>query len=168
MPEEWWGEGQEDASWKTGSDAKRERIEQYIEWLLTPKDLREPSSKQKFSDELGVHVNTLRNYDKDPAFQRQLMKDARTVSRVNRLPDLLESLYRISQGQNADGKTKTNRFGEEVFPSPAASVTAAKTLIDHMTNLAPDEGEEAVDLESMDDDALANLAVKLLQRVSDG
>lgn len=167
MPEtkKFWGK--EGESWKTGSQDKLDRMDEYLEWLLTPKDYREPPSKAKLAESLGITQQTLRNYDKDPHFQRRLMEDARTAAKVHKLPDLLEALYRIAQGENADGKRKTNRFGEEVFPSPGASVSAAKVLIDHATALAPTSDVEAVDVKSMDQEQLANLAIALLNKLND-
>ena len=49
-----------------------ERQERYLDWLLTaPKD-REPSSKQKLADELGVNVRTMSGWEEKRAFKERL------------------------------------------------------------------------------------------------
>lgn len=149
----WWGaaEGErEDASWQTGSEVKQERIDRYVEWLLTPRGLRQPPSKTKLAAELGVTPQTLRNYDKDPLFQKRLVGESRGLARVDKLPDILESLYQ----QATD------------ILNPR-SVAAAKALLDHVEKLAPQSEKEAVDVTQMDTEALANLAVQLLQRINE-
>lgn len=149
--QEWWGaaEGEPaDASWKTGSDAKRERMARYIEWLLTPADLRNPPSKAKLADELGVHPQTLRNYQKDPVFQRRLMEEGREMARVDRVPDILESLYRQAKDDQ----------------NPR-SVAAARAFLEHVEKMVP-QGDSVENVEQMSNEDLANLAVQLLQRVN--
>lgn len=153
MPEskEWWGADEDgDVSWKTGSDAKKDRIDVYIAWLLTPAGEREPSSKAKLAEEMGVTAQTLRNYQKDPTFLRRLQDDARAHARVDRVPDILEALY-----------------NQATDPLNPRSVAAGKAYLDYIEKIQP-LVESDLNVEEMDDEQLASLAVKLLQKVSDG
>lgn len=138
-----------DASWKTGSDLKKERMARFVEWLLTPAELRNPPSKAKLAVELGVSEQTLRNYQKDPWFQRKLMADSRELARVEKLPDILETLYQ-----------------QAVDPQNPRSVQAAKVFIEHVERVVP-EDEAPIDVTSLSNEDLANLAVQLLQRISE-
>lgn len=124
---DWRREGE---SFKTGSQDKRERMALYVEWLLTPPSHREHKTRTAFAESLGVHVNTLGNYDREAWVQRELTERARAEFKTVSLTEVLTSLRRIATGENADGETKHNRFGEKVFPNHGASVSAAKTLLD--------------------------------------
>ncbi len=150
---DWWGaaEGEpEDASWKTGSAAKEGRMARYIEWLLTPKALREPNSKAKLADELGVHPQTLRNYQKDPLFQRRLLEEGREIARVDQVPDILENLYNIARD-----------------PNHRQTVSAARTFLDHVERMVPPSGSTP-DVKSMTSEELTEMAVRLLNEAADG
>lgn len=148
---EWWGAAEaesDDASWKTGSEAKRLRMARYVEWLLTPAAERQPPSKAKLAESMGVTPQTLRHYQKDPVFQRQLQKDARALARVDQVPDILQSLYLQAIDQ-------TN----------PRSVAAGKAFLDYVEKVTP--GEDApLDLENVTDEDLGRLAVELLQKLS--
>lgn len=155
-----YGEGE---SFKTGSATADERREAFVDWLLTPVDMREPKTKQAFADQWGVSRQTLHNDMRDPTLQRQLGDRARAVAKMDRLPAVMDSLYRIATGENADGTQKTNRFGEVVFPSPSSSVSAANTLlgwIDDTKELR--EGE--VDFAELTDEQLTEAVLTLLKK----
>lgn len=84
----------EGESWKTGSSLKRERQEEYVEWLLTPRAERDPSTKQELAEQLGVTPATLRKYDKEPYVQREVVRRGRGLAKVHRAAEVLDSLYR--------------------------------------------------------------------------
>jgi|TARA_R100001530_G_scaffold29035_3_gene22917 hypothetical protein len=79
-------------SWKTGSSEKQARMEVYLEWLLVPKEKRDPRTKRALADRLGVGTRTLQNYAKDPWLQVELLKRQRTVHRVEGVGDVIVSL----------------------------------------------------------------------------
>lgn len=83
-------------SWKTGSHEKRARMEKYLEWLLTPKAERDPSTKRELAERLEVTPQTLRNYQRDPWLQRELIQRGRAIARVERAQDVLDTLYDIA------------------------------------------------------------------------
>ncbi len=104
-------------SFKTGSSETAQRKEDYIEWLLTPKEERIPSTKKEFADVVGVSVQTLRNYARDPKVQATLIQRGRAINKVERAQDVLDSLYRMATGDAPGG-------------TPAAAVSAAKVWLD--------------------------------------
>lgn len=137
----------EGESWKTGSSQKREGVAAYLEWLLTPEAERTPSSKRQLAEHLGVTTQTLRNWAKDVWLQRELANRGRTLFRVERAADVLESLF--------------NQARDEDNPR---SVQAAKVLLDYV-----DRGTEsgpAEDLQEMSDEDLAQVALEILQRLA--
>ena len=132
-------------SWKTGSPEKKARMEEFIEWCLTPDALRVYPSKQKLADSMGVHVNTLRNYQKEPKFQQEVAARARALARVDRLPEILESLY----DQAVD---RTN----------SRSVSAARLLLD-FTQVAEEETSK-VDPKDLSQEQLVEVALEILHK----
>jgi hypothetical protein len=88
-----WREGE---SFITGSEAKRENMADYLEWLLTPAAERQPATKTALAEAMGVSLQTLRNYTKEPVFQRELAERARAIARVDRVPQIMENLYRLA------------------------------------------------------------------------
>lgn len=143
---EWWG--REGESWQTGSDDKRERMQAFIEWLLTPSDSRSPNSRAKLAEAMGVVPQTLRNYQKDPWFQRELMRQGRESARVEKLPEILENLYQ-----------------QAIDPLNPRSVQAAKVFIDHVEKVVPSEADSA-DIESMSEEELGKLVVALVEKLN--
>lgn len=140
-------EGGQGWSWKTGSPEKKARMERFIDWCLTPPALRNPSSKAKLAEELGVSEQTLRNYQREPEFQRQVSERARMLVRVDRLVAVLESLY--EQAANPDNPR---------------SVAAARLLLDFAEKAT--EGEsKTVDVKSLTDEELVEVALQMLHRV---
>ena len=134
-------------SWKTGSPEKKARMERFVEWTLTPANLREPASKAKLAVELGVHPNTLRNYQHDPAFQKAVTHRARSLVRTDRLPDVLDSL-----------------FVQASDPTNPRSVSAAKALLEFAQDTA--DVVEELDVKNMSQDDLVKVALELLHKVS--
>lgn len=94
--QEWWGA--EGESWKTGSADKRERQEAYIDWLVTPKGQRDPRTKKELAEQLGVTPATLRNYEKEPFVQREVVRRGRGLAKVERAADVLDALYARATG----------------------------------------------------------------------
>lgn len=137
----------EGESWKTGSSAKREGIAEYLEWLLTPTAERIPPTKTELAELLGVSVQTLRNWSKDAWLQRELGERGRTLARVERAQDILDSLYEQARD-----------------PENPRSVQAAKVLLDYMDRPA-DQGATA-DPSELTDEELAEIALQILQRLS--
>lgn len=141
-----WGEGE---SYKTGSQAKREAMARYAEWLLTPAEDREPSTKQALADELGVSTQTLRNYHKEAWLQREVTSRAKALARIDRLPDILATLYE----QATDSENPR-------------SVAAAKTYLDWLKETSQvREGE--LDVADLTDDDLIQVALAVLNQTKD-
>ena len=94
---------------------------------------------------MGVHVNTLRNYQKEPKFQQEVAARARALARVDRLPEILESLY----DQAVD---RTN----------SRSVSAARLLLD-FTQVAEEETSK-VDPKDLSQEQLVEVALEILHK----
>lgn len=142
MPDAGYAEGE---SWKTGSEGKKERMAVYLDWLLTPESERTPKTKTALAELLGVSTATLRNYSQDSWLQSNLSERSRSTARVERLPSILESLYR-----------------QAVDPDNPRSVQASKVYLDY---LAKTEAiTQATDFSNMSD---AELKEKILQALSE-
>lgn len=82
--------------WKTGSSLKRQRMEQYLEWAITPPQLREPRTKKGFAESIEVTVQTLANYDRDVWFQREATKRSRGLFKATSATDVISTLTDIA------------------------------------------------------------------------
>lgn len=145
-----WDEGE---SLKTGSERKRKRVEIYVAWLLTPAQEREPKTKAELAELLNVTTQTLRNYEKEPSFQRQMSEEARNAFRVAGLPEVIQHLSSIATGNQG-------KYGEKA--SPSAAVSAGKTLLDWLEKTR-DIREDNVDLGDLTEGELVQLALRILQ-----
>lgn len=151
----------EGESFKTGSSSRQERLEAFVDWLLTPTSERNPRTKKAFAEQWGVTTETVRKDARDPFVQRELVSRARAVAKVERLPEIMDSLFNITQGKNADGEVKFNRFGERVFPAPAASVSAANTILNWMEQTAGIR-EADVNVQDLSSEQLVEMALRFL------
>jgi hypothetical protein len=115
----------EGESWKTGSTPKRQRMEAYLEWVITPSEAREPRLKRELAESLGVTVQTLANYDRDVWFQREVAKRSRGLFKATRATEVISTLVAI-----ATDKEHKN------------AVTAARLLLEWMDK-GTDEHSEA-------------------------
>ena len=122
------------AATRNDPEAKQARMMAYMEWVLLPKEKREPRTKQAVADLLGVTTATLINYDKDPTFQGEAQRRLGSVFRVDRLPNVFQTLYKIATDSE----------------NPRA-VSAAKTLMDWSEQLG---GQVGFDLTGYTDEQL--------------
>ncbi len=77
--------------------------EQYLDWLCTAPSEREPSTKLKFAETIGVNVKTLRRWEAKPTFRAEWEKRVETIQgSPERTQRLLDSLY----AKALDGDTK--------------------------------------------------------------
>jgi hypothetical protein len=139
----------EGESWKTGSSLKKERMEAYIEWLITPRAERDPKQKQELAEQLGVTPATLRGYDKEPYVQREVLRRGRGLAKVNRAADVLDALYRRATDPE----------------SGSAGNSAAKIWLDWVDRATSQSDE--VDLEDMDDEQLVEYMQRLLDQIEE-
>jgi hypothetical protein len=137
---------EQDWSWKNGDPQKRERMERFIEWVLTPVASRIPDSKAGLAKEMGVSEQTLRNYQRDPVFQAQVKDRARALARVDRLPAILDALFETATGGTPQ------------------SVAAARTLLEFMDK--PSQVDGKADVSEMSTDELVKVALELLHKVA--
>lgn len=124
-----------------------EKSERLIDWLLTPRELRQPNTLRALATELGVSEDTLRNWRKSPSFARSMQERARQLVKTESLPDIIDSL----QTQATD-------------PSNPRSVQAAKLLIDFMQSNTPGG---KLDLSELSDDDVKRLAQAALEKLTE-
>lgn len=100
----------EGESWKTGSSLRDERVAAYLEWMLTPEPLREPSTKRAFADALGVHESTLWRYEQDRSFQKEFMSRRRGLLKVMDVDKILRAQIQIAADPDNRGSTQAARL----------------------------------------------------------
>lgn len=133
---------------QTHKSKNREQAIIYRDWLLTPKELRTPRTQRELAEQLGVSDDTLRNWRKEPQFQRDMQRAAREAIRVEKLTDVIDTLYKQATDQD----------------NPR-SVAASKLLLDFAQDAA---GEPApIDFSEMSDDQVAQLATAVLKQMMD-
>ncbi len=131
----------EGESWKTGSQGKYDRMEAYLEWLMTPEAERAPKTKKAFAAKLDVTVQTLANYEKDLWFQRELNKRSRGLFKATKMLDVISSMVTIA----------TN-------PENRNAVSAARLLLDWQDKIVE---HEKIDLAGIS-------TAKLLEMINSG
>lgn len=130
----WWGADEpEGTSWQTGSQEKRDRMDAYVEWLITPKAERQPSTKKELAERLGVTPQTLRNYDRERWVQQQVLERGRASAKVERALDVVDRLYHRATERTED-------------ITPAAANTAAKIFLDWIESQATTTEEDYTNL----------------------
>ena len=145
-------------SFKTGSDRKRERLDAYVDWLLTPESERQPKTKKAFAELWGIGDQTLRNDLREPFVQRELAARARANARVDRLPAILENLYKMAAGLGE---------GDSGAATPAnAQVAAARVLLDWMAK-TESVRESDVDIQALSEEELMSVALQIFKRVDE-
>ena len=97
-------------SWKTGSATKRERVDVYIEWLLTPEPLRVPSTKKALAELLGVDQSTLYKYEREDRFQREFLRRRRGLIKVEDADRIIKAQVEIANDPSAKNSTQAARF----------------------------------------------------------
>ena len=100
---------------KQAPEARMKRMEMYAEWLATPADVREPSTKKEAGERLGISYETLKDYERDPRFQTMYRDRIAAEFKVAKLGDVIHTL-----GVQA------------VDPTHPRSVQAARLLLDWM------------------------------------
>ncbi len=137
-------------SWKTGSSEKAERVEAYIEWLVTPEAEREPKTKTELAGLLGVSPATLRNYDKEAHVQREVIRRGRGLAKVERAAKVLDALFERALCSDKD----------------AAANQAAKIWLDWVDKetARTDDGKS---LESMTDEEFVAHLAELQKAIAD-
>ena len=69
-------------------------MENYLEWLLTPEDSREPATKKDYAEKHGVHYNTLLSWEKKKSFQERWRLGIEGLAQSpDRTQKLLDALY---------------------------------------------------------------------------
>lgn len=71
------------------------RKESYIDWLCTAPAEREPPSKQKYADSVGLTTETLRRWEKDKTFREEWQRRSDSVlGSPERQQSVLDVLYK--------------------------------------------------------------------------
>jgi len=68
--------------------------EEYLEWLLTPKDSRRPNTKKAWAEDHGIHFNTLQVWEKRRDFKERWELGVKGLTESpERTQSLLDALY---------------------------------------------------------------------------
>jgi hypothetical protein len=116
------------------AEAKQARKALYLEWLIVPKDQRDPQTKSEMAERLGCTLQTLLTYEREPEFTNEVSRRLGAAFRVDRLTDIFEALVLTA-----------------LTPCPQ-QVAAARTLLEWF-----DKGQRATpnsDLSEMTEDQL--------------
>lgn len=141
-------------SFKTGSSAKDERQAALIEWLITPEVERVPRTKTEFADQWGVSLETLRKDTKEPLFQRDLMRRSAEVNKVERVTDVMDSLFRHATG----------RDGPDIGATASSRVSAAKVWLDQVAKNV--DASQVKDYSSMTPEELEAETVRIFKAIN--
>jgi hypothetical protein len=109
-------------SWKTGSSDKLDRMKAFLDWTLADPAEREPATKTEFAASVGVSLQTLHNYEKEPWFQRQVDRQSRGLFKATRMPDVISTLFRIATDEGHKN-----------------AVAAARTLLEWQSRIVESE-----------------------------
>ncbi len=120
----------------------------FVEWLATPKSLRDPKYQNELAKELGVSHSTLTTWKRDPRVIAKVRMKIHGVLSIEVLPDIVDSL-------------KTTALD----PENTRSVSASKLLIDLMNRA--DESVMDVPLGDMSLDELQVALAALYDEVGD-
>jgi hypothetical protein len=120
------------------------RMDVYVEWLLTPTDMRVPKWKKDVATLLGVTMPTLQKYDHDPWLRREFIKRSRVAFTVSRSANVIETLYQRATD-----------------PDDPQGVSAAKALMQYMSAQDEREDSDKVDLSELTADQLVKMAKTL-------
>ena len=123
---------------KLSPEARLKRMEMYAEWLATPADVREPSTKKEAGERLGISYETLKDYERDPRFQVMYRDRINAEFKVAKLGDVIHAL------------------GEQAMdPLHPRSVQAARLLLEWMDKHSVADRDESLrnaDLEEIRDE----------------
>jgi DNA-binding XRE family transcriptional regulator len=123
---------------QSDKQARLERQAAYMAWLLLPKDERVPQTKKAVAELIGVTVQTLFAYERDPDFQLEVKRRLGNVFRVDRLPKVFEALYTTA-----------------MEPENPRQVQAARTLLEWFGK-GTEESTDLSDLTVEDLEAIAS------------
>jgi hypothetical protein len=79
-------------------DAKRARKALYLEWMVLPRDQRDPATKTELAAQLGCTLQTLMSYERDPDFSNEVSRRLSQAFRIDRLSQVFEALYTTAVG----------------------------------------------------------------------
>lgn len=126
-------------SWKTGSSLRRQRMELFLQWYLTPASERHPQGRQEFAEHIGVGLSTLWRYEQDRWFQDELVSRRRGLFKVIDIEAVLKNLVTIASD-----------------PQNKQAVSAARTLLEWADKAGP--VEQGINLTELSIEELYELA----------
>lgn len=126
----------------TGSAQTRKSQDAYIEWLVAPREAREPKTKTEVAEWLGVTPKTLRNWEKDTRVMRLVSQRTKNNAKIQNASSILEALYKTATD------TESSR-----------QVAAAKVYLDYVEEKV--EEISAEDLKDIPPEELAQMLADL-------
>ncbi len=126
----------------TGSSQTRESQDAYVEWLVAPKELREPRTKREVAELLGVTVRTLNVWEKDTRVMRLVAQRTKNNARIQNASTILAALYETATDSGS-----------------SRQVSAAKVYLDYVSEKV--EEITAEELAELSNEELANMLADL-------
>ena len=134
------------------SDQRRENMELWVEWLLTPAGERRLKTRKAVAEDMGVTTQSLRNYSRDPWVQSEMAKRGRAINKVERAGEVVDNLFQIAVGKNEEA-------------TPAAQVSAARAFLEYTNQVVSELSPQ--DLQDMSFDELRSVIDDLERAVLD-
>lgn len=104
--------------------------EEYLAWLLLAPAVRDPKHKEKMAEQLGVHISTLRDWQKKDVF---LAKWRESVDHIQNSPErsqrLLDALYEKGVAGDSNSAKLWLQATNQMLP-PTVTVQSGKKTAD--------------------------------------
>ena len=114
--------------------------DKYLDWLCTAPKERVPSSKNKFASDNGTTTETLRAWEKNPAFRERWEKQSKDVQgSPEKAHALLEQLYEQAMGGDIKAASLYLQATNRMQPPPI-KVETTRTV----RELSDEELEEMI------------------------
>jgi hypothetical protein len=100
-----------------------------MEWLLTARELRDPSSQLKLAAKLQIDPKTLRDWKKDPVFLAEWKeRSAEIVGGPDKTQEIMEALHKTATDQEDRQKVNAAKtwlaYAEQISPPKTADPLA--------------------------------------------
>jgi hypothetical protein len=120
--------------WSLMANTRKDRErEEYLEWLMTPKGLRDPQTKVEVAERLHVERRTLYSWEADPSFQAAVRarKSALGTAWYGDLLNTLKDIADDSEQRSSD------------------RISAVRVLLSHLDPKEEDKAAEVVNVDSL-------------------
>lgn len=101
----------------SGNYTMPERQSEFLDWLLTPKEERQPPSQAKWAQARMIREDTVRKWKQDPRFKDEWRRRAdETVVSTERLQAILDTLWQKGKDGDVQAATKYLEYAARLLP----------------------------------------------------